>query len=122
MKYIPKTLPVLELTVPDVYHKRVMSVIEAYESDRLSKVLPERPHLENIGVIASINALSKALRGKKSEVAKKYDILYLTLLTKEVEHDRNAIESEDVRSGQFEQELIDLINRVKAAPEPTYFD
>jgi len=122
MKYIPKTLPLLEVRVPEPYHQRVQEVLEAYAAGNVVSAISRRAHLANAGVVNSIEALNTALGRGMSQAAKAYDILFFTLLMKEVEHDRTAVDSEDVRSGQFESELVDLIHRVRAAEDPTYLD
>lgn len=122
MKYIPKTLPTLEVEVPEIYHDRVMEVIEAFHAPMLVKPCGERPYLDNVGVRARFTDLGVKLDGRTSAAAKAYDLLYLTLLVKEVEHDRNAVRSAAVQSGQFEADLIGLVGRLQGMPDPTYLD
>lgn len=121
-KYIPKTIPILEVDIPESYHHRVQEVMDAFESGRLASLPPDRPYLESPGVMAAIKDLGSGLSGKMSRAAKAYDILFLTLLVKEVEHNRKLVDSPNIRSGQFEQDLIRLLQKIKESEDPEYLD
>jgi hypothetical protein len=61
MKYIPKTLPLLGVSIPDEYHQGAHSVIEAFEQGDVRPAFNARPHLLNMGVATAINHLNATL-------------------------------------------------------------
>lgn len=117
MQYIPKSNPLIEIRVPDIYDSRVNEDVEAIIDGNFQELFKRKEYLANqgiFGVIQEFLVYGKYKGDKIPESAKKaYDILYLNLLIKEIEHDRDASDSEYIRSGESENHLIELLQQIK---------